>query len=87
MKPYISLPSGSGNTHNYTIIFISTLQESGCLFEIDGIQKLMKGSIAAISADNLGSCSLGGFKEGSTATHGCRHCRAIPEEIATMVWC
>ena len=52
---------------------------------MNGVQKEIKGSIVAISADNLGSCSLGGFKEGSTATHGCRHCRATKEEIATVV--
>ena len=52
------------------------------MFEIKGMQK---GSIMAISANNLGSCALGGFKEGSTATHGCRHCRATPQEIATVV--
>ena len=56
------------------------------MFEIKGMQKELKGSIMAISADNLGSYALGGFKEGSTATHGCRHCRATPQEIATVVW-
>ena len=55
------------------------------MFEIKGMQKEVKGSIMAISANKLDSCTLGGFKEGSIATHGCRHYRATPQEIATVV--
>ena len=39
------------------------------------------GTLCLASADNLGSCALGGFKEGSTAYRGCRHCTATPVEM------
>lgn len=34
-----------------------------------------------IPADNLASSALGGFKEGSQAFRGCRHCLATPAEM------
>lgn len=43
---------------------------------------LIKGSIVAVIADNLGAAAIGGFKEGSTAAHGCRQCMCTPEEFA-----
>ena len=47
----------------------------------DGEPKLYFGTLCVVSADNLGSCALGGFKEGSTAYQGCRHCMATPEQL------
>lgn len=32
------------------------------------------GTLAVVSADNLGSLLLGGFKESCSAEHCCRHC-------------
>lgn len=45
----------------------------------------MFGTIAAISADNLGSLALGGFKESSSAYRLCRHCMATREESKSKV--
>ena len=46
---------------------------------------VMYGTVAATSADNLGNCALGGFKEGSTAFRGCRQCMATVDEMKTQV--
>ena len=43
------------------------------------------GTIASICGDNLGSNALGGFKEGSTAKRGCRHCNATPTDFRQKV--
>ena len=37
-----------------------------------------------VPADNLASNVLGGFKEGSTAHRGCRHCLATPAELKSV---
>ena len=42
------------------------------------------GTLCLVAADNLASNVLGGFKEGSTANRGCRHCLATPSEISTI---
>lgn len=44
------------------------------------------GTIAAISADNLGSLALGGFKESCSAYRCCRHCLATRETFKTQVY-
>ena len=49
------------------------LQEQGHLFTIGDVSRVIYCTLVAVSADNLGSCALGGFKEGSTAYRGCRH--------------
>ena len=48
---------------------------------IDGETKLYFGTLCVVSAYNLGSCAVGGFKEGSMAYRGCRHCIATPEQL------
>lgn len=57
------------------------MQEKGYTFYVGGVPQLKHGTICLIPADNLASNALGGFKEGSTATHGCRHCLATPSEM------
>ena len=42
------------------------------------------GSLCLIPADNLASNLLGGFKEGSTAYRGCRHCLATPSQLKSL---
>ena len=42
-------------------------QESGYTFHIRGGTKLVYGTVAAVSADNLASNALGGFKESCSA--------------------
>ena len=44
-------------------------------------QQMFYGTITFISADNLAANLLGGFKEGSTAYRGCRHCMATLSEM------
>lgn len=38
-----------------------------------------------VSADNLGSLLLGGFKESCTSYRMCRHCMATKQDSETMV--
>ncbi|KAE8741783.1 hypothetical protein FOCC_FOCC012691 [Frankliniella occidentalis] len=47
--------------------------------------KTIFGTLIAVIGDNLGIHSLAGFKEGFTATHCCRYCVAILEQVRTMV--
>ncbi len=46
--------------------------------------KVKYGTICLLPADNLASNALGGFKEGSTANRGCRHCLSTPSEMKTI---
>uniref|UniRef100_A0A1X7V576 C2H2-type domain-containing protein n=1 Tax=Amphimedon queenslandica TaxID=400682 RepID=A0A1X7V576_AMPQE len=57
----------------YIVSDIKKLEE-GHQINLNGRQIEIKGSIAAVSADNPASSSLGGFKEGGRANRGCRHC-------------
>lgn len=52
-------------------------------FEINGKMEKFYGTLAVISADNLGS--LGGFKESCSAYRCCRHCMATQETARTLV--
>ena len=64
---------------------IYTLQEKGFAFTIQGTQKVLFGTLAAVSADNLGSLALGGFKESCTAYRCCRHCMATRDMMSSKV--
>lgn len=44
-----------------------------------------RGSIVSIPADNLGSHSIGGFKEGFTALRPCRYCTATRDDSKLKV--
>jgi len=61
------------------------LQEVGHELVLHKVPKTIYGTIAAVSADNPASSSLGGFKEGSTAYRFCRHCLTTREEIKSKV--
>ena len=52
---------------------------------VKGIPKVLYGTIAVVSADNLGSLALGGFKEICTATKMCRHCMLTRDESREKV--
>jgi len=52
---------------------------------IRGAQKTIRGALAVISADNLGSLALGGFKESCSALKMCRHCMTSKTESQTKV--
>lgn len=60
------------------------MQEAGHTFVIGGKRQIMHGTITLLAADNLASNALGGFKEGSTAHRGCRHCLATPAEFSSV---
>ena len=45
----------------------------------------MYGTIAIVSADNLGSLALGGFKESCSSLKMCRHCMATKDESQHQV--
>ena len=53
--------------------------------QIQGHYTTIYGAIATVCADNLGSCALGGFKEGSTAHRFCRQCLTKYEEVHQIV--
>lgn len=46
--------------------------------------KKVYGTLIAFIGDNLGSHTVGGFKEGFTATHGCRFCSVTFENIQKL---
>ena len=52
---------------------------------VKGMPKVLYGTIAVVSADNLGSLALGGFKESCTATKMCRHCMTTRDESREKV--
>lgn len=52
---------------------------------IGGSQRVVYGALAVVSADNLGSLALGGFKESCSASKLCRHCMATKEDSQTKV--
>jgi len=54
-------------------------------FLIQGAPKVMYGTLAIISADNLGSLAFGGFKESCTSIKMCRHCMATKDESQHLV--
>jgi len=50
-----------------------------------GNKEKVYGTIAIVSADNLGSLALGGFKESCSASRMCRHCMTTKPECQRMV--
>ena len=68
---------------HFTFFFI---REEGYTFNVNGVSELYFGTVAAVSADNLGQCSIGGFKEGSTAYRGCRQCLVKSNELQIKVY-
>ena len=47
---------------------------------------MVYGGIAVVSADNLGSLALGGFKESCTALKMCRYCMTTRAESQKQVF-
>jgi len=52
---------------------------------INGTRKTVFGGLAVVSADNLGSFLLGGFKESCSANKMCRYCMAEKPDTQTKV--
>ena len=55
--------------------------------EVNGQPRTFRGTLTLISADNLASHYLGGYKSLSSALRKCRHCMAVAEDMATEVRC
>lgn len=53
---------------------------------IEGSNEKMYGALSVVSADNLGSLALGGFKESCSAYRLCRHCMATRESSQAKVY-
>ena len=58
--------------------------KAGHEFEFNSTLKVFCGTVAAVSADNLGSLALGGFKESCSALRFCRHCMTTHEDSKKM---
>ena len=54
------------------------------MFQIRGQPQMKWETLCLVPADNLASNILGGFKEGSTAHRGCRHCLVLPSDIQSI---
>ena len=66
---------------------LSKSQENGYSFHIDGSIQTLYGTLTVVSADNLASNALGGFKEGSRAHRYCRQCLGTDDETRVKVSC
>ena len=53
--------------------------------EIHGNMYHFQGTISTVSADNLASWNLGGYKALASALRKCRFCMAVAEDMATKV--
>ena len=63
-----------------------SIQENGHVFTLPGgNKKTLFGALAAISADNLGSLAIGGFKESCSAIKMCRQCMADHDTAKELV--
>lgn len=52
---------------------------------VHGKSEIIKGTLAVVSADNLGSLLLGGFKESCSSYRMCRQCMSTKADAETMV--
>ena len=64
---------------------LSFFQEQGVQFIVRGRPKVYYGSLCVVSADNLGSLALGGFKESCSAHRMCRQCYATRDSAQKQV--
>jgi hypothetical protein len=55
------------------------------MFIVDKEEMHLRGTLAYVSADNLGAQYLGGFKQGSQSHRKCRECMGINDQIQSMV--
>ena len=55
------------------------------MFIMDKEERHLRGTLAYVSADNLGAQYLGGFKQESQSHRKCRECMGINDQIQSMV--
>ena len=60
-------------------------QESGVQFLFDGVMTSFRGTITALSADNLAAWSIGGFKALASAFRKCQYCMVVDADMQTKV--
>lgn len=56
------------------------------LLTVDGVAKKYHGSISVVSADNLASQELGGYKALNAALRKCRCCMTTDEDMQIKVY-
>ena len=66
-----------------TCLFVS--QEEGVEFTVQGAKRKFYGTLAIVSADNLGSLALGGCKESCSADKMCTQCMTSRSESQIQV--
>ena len=70
----------------YTFVIYFRFQESGYVFKVKGVDRLLYGAVAVGLGDTPGINKFGGFKEGVAFAHRiCRHCMATLQELITKV--
>ena len=52
---------------------------------VDGVEHTFHGSMSLVSADNLASQELGGYKALNAALRKCRYCMTTYEDMQTKV--
>ena len=57
----------------------------GVVFQSASGPLALRGTVTTVSADNLGSHALGGFKEGGRALRCCRHCMVPSDDMGSKV--
>lgn len=54
---------------------------------INGREERFCGTLVTVSADNLASQQVGGYKSLASATRKCRFCMAVSDDMSTKVLC
>ena len=60
-------------------------KHEGVLFEIDGEEVAMRGTLTVFSADNLAAWAIGGFEALSSAFRRCQYCMVIETDLQNKV--
>ena len=54
-------------------------------FLVDGQPMTLRGTVTLVSADNLASQAIGGYKALHSAFRKCRYCMAVDEDLQSKV--
>ena len=65
----------------------SGVQDQGIQLTVDGVAKTFHRSLSVVSADNLASQELGGYKALNAALRKCRCCMITDEDMQIKVCC
>lgn len=67
------------------LIWLKPTQEEGVDFNVNGEIATFHGTLTVVSADNLASWGIGGYKALASAHRKCRFCMATSEDIHSKV--